>query len=396
MTNGKVYSVLGMSSDEKQQHPQSHNTHRNSSLSARALKDKFKQKIREIDTNMKLSKFVSTSNHNTPSNSTPSNNSNNNTLSLPQSNQPTRNRQNGIIGPTATSNDSNAEEMNPLNADKEALKKSLLHVVIGQPKSVRRKGSVFQRIYSRVTSWNDKNRNAFLNYSNLLKKCISEQEECISKYQNELHQCKKTMTIEIKKWKRWAQNEAQNMARTYYENKYMLLSTQIEIAMARLQVLESMFNKVTFVLDGGSLEAVKNELLIPFFGTPNLGPNATPINGGNVASPPLTNISEMDPLELNVEPMFPSDELMPDYTNMLDNNANEKENRSGSGSSGSGSASGNGSNSSSKKNSAHSSPRFGFVCCVFVFFCLFFFVCFVAIGLVFEMFDWLGFVLLWS
>ena len=66
----------------------------------------------------------------------------------------------------------------------------------------------------------------------------------MKEYQAELHSCKRQMSSELKRWKRWAQIEAENMARTYYENKYLLLSSQTEIAMAKLQILEQIMNKV--------------------------------------------------------------------------------------------------------------------------------------------------------
>ena len=71
------------------------------------------------------------------------------------------------------------------------------------------------------------------------------------------------MSSELKRWKRWAQIEAENMARTYYENKYLLLSSQIEISMAKLEILENIVNKVQFVLDGGDMEKVKNIIFEP-------------------------------------------------------------------------------------------------------------------------------------
>ncbi len=66
------------------------------------------------------------------------------------------------------------------------------------------------------------------------------------------------MSSELKRWKRWAQIEAENMARTYYENKYLLSSSQIEIAMAKLQILQTIVNKVQFVLDEGDMAKVKD------------------------------------------------------------------------------------------------------------------------------------------
>ena len=90
-----------------------------------------------------------------------------------------------------------------------------------------------------------------------------DKEALIKQYQSELHSCKRQMSSELKRWKRWAQIDAENLARTYYENKYLMLSSQIEIAMAKLIVLETIVNKVQFVLDGGDMEKVKAVIFEP-------------------------------------------------------------------------------------------------------------------------------------
>ena len=155
-------------------------------------------------------------------------------------------------------NNNNNNNNNIIKSDEEAILEEIQSTSVFQPKKHKNSGGMFSRIFNKIQIWTDKNRQAFTSYSQILKTAISQQENLIKEYQTELHNCKRQMSSELKRWKRWAQIEAENMARTYYENKYLLLSSQIEISMAKLQILQQIVNKVQFVLDGGDMEKVKH------------------------------------------------------------------------------------------------------------------------------------------
>lgn len=123
---------------------------------------------------------------------------------------------------------------------------------IGQPLAAPRSNSFFGRLFRSK----DPNRTQFERYAQELRHAIDDEEQSIEDCQNEAKQIKKDMRKETKKWRRFAQVSMENMARTYFENRLLLIGSKIEISAARLEVLNERLNHVGRVLDGQNMNSL--------------------------------------------------------------------------------------------------------------------------------------------
>lgn len=72
----------------------------------------------------------------------------------------------------------------------------------------------------------------------------------------DLRELRHKQKTDIKRWRKYAEIDLENMARTYYENKMLQCSTKQQIAAIRQELVAEKINQVQMVLDGAKIEEV--------------------------------------------------------------------------------------------------------------------------------------------